>query len=73
MVHEYFEKRFEGFKVLLQLNPATFSIVELTIESSGQASKRKLTVDENIYNDLKEDGFERTSPLKFNLYLKGLV
>lgn len=72
MVHEYFKKEFEDFKILIQLNPATYSVIELTVESSSEVTKRKLQVDEDIYDDLKEDGFDKSSPLEFNLYLKGL-
>ncbi len=73
MVHEYFKKEFDGFKVLIQINPVSFSGLELTVESSGEIGKRKLQFDPEIYEDLEVDGFEPSSPLEFNLYLKGLT
>ena len=72
MVHEYFKKEFEDFKILLQLNPVSYSIVELTVESSNEVSKREIQADAEIYDDLQEDGFESSSPLEFNLHLKGV-
>lgn len=73
MVHEYFKKEFDDFKILVQINPASLRALELTVESTGQVSKRKLQFDTDIYEDLSVDGFERSSPLEFNLYLKGLT
>jgi len=32
-----------------------------------------LEFDEEIFNDLKADGFEICSPLEFNLYSSGLA
>jgi len=73
VVHEYFKKQFDGFKVIVQLNPVDFTGVELTIPDKGNIEKRELTFDENIYEDLKVDEFEQASPIEFNLYIKGLV
>ncbi|TRX62062.1 hypothetical protein FNH22_01715 [Fulvivirga sp. M361] len=73
MVHEYFKRNFNGFKVLVQVNPANFSGMELTINNNGTVEKRKMRFDEEIFEDLEEDGFEPASPLEFNLYLKGLA
>ena len=73
MVHEYFKRDFDGFKVLVQVNPANFSGLELTIDNNGRIEKRKMRFDEEIFEDLETDGFEPASPLEFNLYLKGLA
>ncbi len=73
VVHEYFKKEFEDFKILVQVNPVDFKGVELTIGSNGEIEKRKLEFDQEIFDDLAEDEFETCSPLEFNLYLKGLV
>lgn len=73
IVHEYFKKDFEDFKILVQVNPIDFKGVELTINSDGSVEKRKLDFDEEIFDDLAEDEFTTCSPLEFNLYLKGLV
>lgn len=73
VVHEYFKKEFEGFKVLVQVNPIDYRGVELTIQDDGAIEKRKLEFDEEIFDDLAVDEFDSCSPLEFNLYLKGLV
>lgn len=73
IVHQYFKREFEGFMVLVQVNPVTYSGVELTVHNNGKIEKRKLTFDEDIFEDLELDGFAESSSLEFNLYLKGLV
>ncbi|MEM1406327.1 MAG: hypothetical protein AAGG59_06095 [Bacteroidota bacterium] len=72
MVHEYFKKDFEDFKILIQLNPVNFSILELTVDVNNSISKRKIQADEDIYEDLNEDEFIKSSALEFNLHLKGV-
>ncbi len=72
MIHKYFKKEFEGFKVIVQINPETFSGVELTIDSRGEIEKRSLQFDAEIYDDLTEDKFKESSALEFNLYLNGI-
>lgn len=72
VVHEYFKKEHEGLLILIQLNPITFDILELIVAEDGQRSETKREVDEEIYEDLQADGFEKSSPLEFNLYLKKL-
>ncbi|MTI21417.1 hypothetical protein E1176_10340 [Fulvivirga sp. RKSG066] len=72
VVHEYFKREFDDFTVLVQLNPVDYTGVELTIPKSGTIEKRKLEFDEDIYEDLKVDGFAQSSALEFNIYLKGL-
>lgn len=71
VVHEYFKKAFVDFTIIVQLNPVNYTGLELTISNDG-IEKRKLEFDEDIYEDLKVDGFEQSSALEFNLYLKGL-
>lgn len=73
VVHEYFKREFDDFKILVQVNPVDYRGVELTIGSDGAIEKRKLDFDEEIFDDLAEDDFEPCSALEFNLYLKGLV
>lgn len=72
MVYEYFKKDFENFKILIQLNPVDFRILELTIDANNAVVKREIQADEDIYEDLKEDEFIKSSPLEFNLHLKGV-
>lgn len=71
IVHEYFKKEFEGFTILVQVNPVNLTGVEIHLSAAGM-EKRKLEFDEDIYEDLKADGFKSSSPLEFNLYLKGI-
>ena len=73
MIHEYFKRDFDDFIIILQLNPETYSGVELNISKDKSISKRELQFDEDIYEDLSEDKFERSSPIEFNLYLKGVA
>ncbi len=72
VVHEYFKKSFEDFTIIVQVNPVNYTGLELTVSGEG-VNKRKLEFDEDIYEDLKVDGFEKASALEFNLYLKGLT
>lgn len=72
MIHKYFKREFEEFTILIQLNPETYSGLELTIEKSGEIQKRELQFDSDIYEDLEVDDFKPSSPLEFNLFLKGI-
>ncbi|MDX1628884.1 MAG: hypothetical protein R3345_09310 [Fulvivirga sp.] len=72
VVHEYFKRVFDDFTVLVQLNPVNYTGVELTVHNNGKIEKRKLTFDENIYEDLQMDGFQQSSALEFNLLMKGV-
>ena len=73
IVHQYFKKEFHEFMILVQVNPVTYAGVELTVHKNGEVEKRKLSFDEDIFEDLQVDGFAESSSLEFNLYLKGLV
>jgi len=73
IVHEYYKKEFEGFTIIVQVNPVDFTGVELTIPENGSIEKRELEFDEQIHDDLEVDGFKQSSALEFNLYLKGLT
>lgn len=72
MVHEYFKKYFHDFTIIVQLNPKTFSGLEMTISKDKSIDTREMQFDSEIYEDLSEDGFAPSSPLEFNLYLKGI-
>ncbi|MEO1049452.1 MAG: hypothetical protein AAFX87_02450 [Bacteroidota bacterium] len=72
IVHKYYKREFDDFKVLVQINPDTYAGIELTVPNDGNIEKRKLTFDEEIFDDLAVDDFEPSSPLEFNLYLKGI-
>lgn len=73
IVHQYFKKELEGLKILVKVDPIFFKGQEIQISSKGEVELRELEFDSEIFDDLKEDGFEVASPLEFNLYLNGLV
>ena len=65
IIHQYFKRVFEDQIILVQ--------VELIVYPDGKVEKTKRKFDEDIFEDLEEDEFEKASALEFNLYLKGLV
>lgn len=72
-IHQYFKKSIEGHLILLQIDEKNLKGVELIISPDGEIEKTKRVLDEHIFEDLAEDGFEKSHALEFNLYLKGLV
>lgn len=72
MVHEYFKKEIDGAKILVQINPKTFEGLELIVHPDNHIEKTPREFDEEIYEDLEADEFIRSSPIEFNLYLKGI-
>lgn len=73
IVHQYFKKEFKDLKIMVKVDPIHFKGTELAITKDGHLEKRDLEFDEEIFNDLKADGFEICSPLEFNLYSSGLA
>lgn len=73
IVHQYFKKEIEGSKILVKVNSIHWKGTEITIHPDGHLDVRELDFDPEIFEDLREDGFEAASPLEFNLYLSGLV
>ena len=73
IVHQYFKKDFDGYKVLVKVNPLKFHGSEITRYDDGKVEIRDLEFDEDIFDDLKADGFDESNPLEFNLYLSGLA
>lgn len=73
IVHQYFKKEHDGLQILVRVNPIQFKGTEITIPVKGDQTIRELEFDEEIFEDLKADGFETCSPLEFNLYLSGLA
>ena len=73
IVHQYFKKEIEGTKILVKVNPIHWKGTEISVDEKGIAEARDLTFDEQILEDLKEDGFAEASPLEFNLYYSGLA
>ena len=73
IVHQYFKKQMEGIAVLVKVNPLQFKVMEITVYAGQDPELRELEADQDIFEDLKEDGFIEASPLEFNLYLSGLM
>jgi len=73
IVHQYFKKDFEDVKILVKVDPIQFKGSEITIPKEGNMEIRNMQFDEQIFDDLKTDGFEACSPLEFNLYESGLA
>lgn len=73
IVHEYFKKEFPEAKILVRVNPIHYTGSEITVPNEGEPELRNLQFDEQIFEDLKADGFISCNPLEFNLYLSGLL
>ena len=73
IVHQYFKKRLDDIQILVKVDPIQFKGTEITVPDKGEMTIRELEFDEEIFEDLKADGFEECSPLEFNLYLSGLA
>lgn len=73
IVHQYFRKEIEGAKILVKVDPIHFIGSEITVSLDGHAELREMEFDQDIFEDLKVDGFTEASPLEFNLYLNGLA
>ena len=73
IVHQYYKKELEGGKILVKVNPIHFTGTELIIDISGELQSRDLEFDEQIFDDLKQDGFTEVNALEFNIYLSGLL
>jgi hypothetical protein len=74
IVHQYFRKELEAVTILLRVNPIKLKGMEITVSKKGdEPSVRELELDQDIFDDLKADGFLEASPLEFNLYFSGLA
>ncbi len=73
IVHQYFKKEFKGTQILVKVNPIEFKGTEISISKDGETEMRVLEFDNEIFDDLKADGFEPSSALEFNLYFSGLA
>ena len=69
---QYFKRVFDDYQVLVMVNPIDFSGTELIIHPDGKVEKTDLQYDEEIYGDLEVDEFKESSPLEFQLHLKGI-
>ncbi len=59
-------------KILLRVNPIQFKGTEIWVGKQG-TEMRTLEFDNEIFEDLKQDGFAEVNPMEFNLYLSGLL
>ena len=73
IVHRYFKKKFNESTILIKVNPILFKGIEITLLGNEESQVRELTFDEDIWEDLKADGFDEASALEFNLYYSGLA
>jgi hypothetical protein len=73
IVHQYFKKELGELTILVRLNPIQLKGMEITLSQNSQPEVRELEFDQDIFDDLKADGFTDASPLEFNLYFSGLV
>ena len=73
IVHRYFKKKFDEITILVKVNPVLFTGMEIRLVPNEPVDVRELNFDEEIWEDLKIDGFEEASPLEFNLYYSGLI
>jgi hypothetical protein len=73
IVHRYFKKKFNESTILVKVNPILFKGIEITLVVNEESQVRELTFDEDIWEDLKADGFDEASALEFNLYYSGLA
>lgn len=73
IVHQYFRKQFDGFMLLVKVNPVRLKVTEITVYPDRDPELRELDADADILDDLKADGFTEASALEFNLYLSGLA
>lgn len=69
---KYFKRIFEDYKVLVKVNPADWTGIELIIHPDGKIEKTEMEFDEEVLEDLAFDEFEEAGAIEFNLYLKGV-
>jgi hypothetical protein len=73
IVHQYFKKELGELTILVRVNPIQLKGMEITLSKNSEPEVRELEFDQDIFEDLKADGFTEASPLEFNLYFSGLV
>ena len=73
IVHQYFKKQLDGYKLLVKVNPILLKGTEIMVGDGGEIEMRDLEFDGEIFDDLKADQFTECTALEFNLYLSGLA
>lgn len=66
---QYFKRVFDDYQVLVQVNPDTYTGIELIVHPDGKIEKTEMEFDEEIFDDLAEDNFIHCNVLEFQLYL----
>ncbi len=72
VVHQYFKKVTDDGVIMIQIDPNTYSGIELLVSNEGHLRQTERQFDEEIFEDLEADEFQKANPLEFNLHLKGL-
>lgn len=65
----YFKRVFDDYQVLVQVNPDSYTGIELIVHPDGKIEKTEMEFDEEIFDDLAEDDFIHCNVLEFQLYL----
>lgn len=73
IIHQYYKRIFPDYTVLVQVDPENLKGMELIVFPDGKIKKTRRVFDEEIYDDLQADHFEKANALEFNLYLKGIT
>jgi hypothetical protein len=72
IVHQYFKKEIEGGKILVKVNPIHYTGTEIFVDKEGKSEIREMKFDNEIFDDLKLDGFQEVNAIEFNIYFSGL-
>lgn len=65
---KYFKRVFDDYQVLVQVNPDTYTGIELIVHPDGKIEKTDMDFDEEIFEDLKEDEFIDCNALEFQMH-----
>lgn len=66
---QYFKRVFDDYQVLVQVNPGTFTGIELIVHPDGKIEKTEMEFDADIFDDLAEDEFIDCNALEFQMHL----
>lgn len=72
IVHQYFKKEIDEGKILVKVNPIHYTGTEIFVDNEEHSEIRKMEFDDQIFDDLKEDGFVEVNAIEFNIYFAGL-
>lgn len=73
IVHRYFKCKIEEGILYVKVNPLDYTGEEIFVNHKSKNSLRKMIFDKDIFEDLEVDGFEESSPLEYQLILRGLA